>query len=72
MNTSKAKYLTALFVLLLVASGLSFGYLVGQSHRANAARETASEPVQMISEQLTTGANVVNKSVRFLQEVLVK
>jgi hypothetical protein len=61
-----------IFVLLLTLSGLSFGYLVGQSQQAKA--EKAQEQLQMMTEKVQAQASgaLVNKGADAIRRMLIK
>lgn len=69
MSARKPKLLVAAFVALLLASGLSFGYLVGQSHRA-AAAQTGEQLTAATTQAATTAA--VNWVVDAVRTVLIR
>lgn len=71
---SRNKVLSSiLFVLLLTLSGLSFGYLVGQSQQAKA-EQAAQEQFQMITEQVQAKASgaLVNTGAEAVRRMLIK
>ncbi|MEM9931311.1 MAG: hypothetical protein AAF840_15960 [Bacteroidota bacterium] len=70
MSFRKAKLSTVLFVLLLMLSGLSFGFLVGRSQQARA--QQATEQLQMMGEQVQAGGAVITKGADVFRRLLTK
>lgn len=68
MSFRKVKMSTLLFILLLMLSGLSFGFLVGRSQQARA--ERATEQFQLVGEQVKAGGAVVYKSADLIRRLL--
>jgi len=63
---------TIFFVLLLTLSGLSFGYLVGESQQAKA--EEAREQFHLMTEKVQAKASgaLVNKGADAVRRMLIK
>ena len=74
MKSTRTKFTAFVFTLLLVLSGLSFGFLVRQSQAANAdaTLPTATEQLEQVTTKVSTGAAMVNRGVELVQRVLVK
>ncbi len=70
MSFRKAKLSTLLFVLLLMMSGLSFGFLVGRSQQARA--EKATQQIQLMGEQVQAGGAVISKGADVFRRLLTQ
>lgn len=73
MPFSKKVWSSIIFVLLLTLSGLSFGYLVGQSQQAKA-EKAAQEQFQLMTEKVQAQASgaLVNKGAEAIRRMLIK
>jgi len=72
MSSSKKTLFSVAVVSLLVLSGLSFGYLVGQSQQAKA--EQAQGQLQMMTEKVQAQASgaLVSKGADAVRRMLIK
>jgi len=72
MSSSKKTLFSVAVVSLLVLSGVSFGYLVGQSQQAKA--EQAQGQLQMMTEKVQAQASgaLVSKGADAVRRMLIK
>lgn len=72
MSFQKKVWSTLALVLLLTLSGLSFGYLVGQSQQAKAVK--AQDQFQMMTDKVQAQASgaLVNKGAEAVRRILIK
>ncbi len=72
MSSKKTLFPLAL-VFLLALSGLSFGYLVGQSQQAQAQKQ-AQEQLQLMTDKVQAKASgaLVNKGAEAVRRILIK
>ncbi len=72
MSSLKKRLFPIALVVLLILSGLSFGYLVGQSQQAKA--EQAQGQFQMMTEKVQAQASgaLVNKGADAVRRILIK
>lgn len=72
MTSQKFKYSSIVFILLLVLSGLSFGFLVGRSQQAKAEMNNATEQMQMMGEKVQASGALVSRGADAVRRLLIK
>ncbi|TXF85414.1 hypothetical protein FUA23_20595 [Neolewinella aurantiaca] len=72
MSSRNKIWFSVSLVVLLTLSGLSFGFLVGQSQQAQAKK--AQEKIQIMTEQVKAQASgaLVNKGADAIRRILIK
>ena len=70
MSSKSVRYSSFALILVLALSGLSFGFLVGQSHRLSS--DEAVENVQTVTTRVHTGGALVAKAFRGARYLLIK
>jgi hypothetical protein len=73
MSSRNKIFSSLLFVLLLTLSGLSFGYLVGQSQQAQAEKAAKGQFQLMTGKvQVQASGALVNKGTEAIRRMLIK
>lgn len=70
MSAFKKIVFPATVVVLLVLSGLSYGFLVGQSQQARA--EKAADQFQVMTEQVQASGALVSKGADAVRRIILK
>jgi len=72
MNLRKFKFSSLVFILLLTLSGLSFGFLVGRSHQAQAEMNNTTQQMKMMGEKVQASGALVSRGADAVRKLLIK
>ncbi|NJC28479.1 hypothetical protein [Neolewinella antarctica] len=70
MKTSQPRSFLLAAMIMFVLSGLSFGFLLGQSHQQRTVE--ATEQIRAMSSQVKTGGALVARVALSVRNVLIK